>query len=52
MGGQGEAEARKRKVAEEVRAAREAISRLSPVPGPEGDALRERFEAAARRATA
>jgi hypothetical protein len=39
-------------VADEVRAAREALSRLSPVPGPEGDALRERFEAAARRATA
>ncbi|HVQ31347.1 MAG TPA: DUF349 domain-containing protein, partial [Vicinamibacteria bacterium] len=50
MGGKGEADARKRAVADEVRAAREALSRLSPVPGPEGDALRERFEAAARRA--
>ena len=50
MGGKGEAEARKRAVADEVRAAREALSRLSPLPGPEGDALKERFEAAARRA--
>ena len=50
MGGKGEAEARKRAVADEVRAAREAVARLPPVPGPEGDALRERFEAAARRA--
>jgi len=51
MGGRGEAEARRRAVADEVRAAREAVARLSPVPGPEGDALRARFEAAARRAT-
>ena len=50
MGGKGEAEARKRALADEVRAAREAVARLPPVPGPEGDALRERFEAAARRA--
>jgi hypothetical protein len=52
MGGRGEAEARKRAAVDEVRAAREALARLSPIPGPEGDALRERFEAAARRATA
>ena len=51
MGGKGEAEARRRAAADEVRAAREAMARLSPVPGPQGDALRERFEAAARRAT-
>jgi hypothetical protein len=50
LGGRGEAEARRRAVAEEVRGAREAVARLPPVPGPEGEALRERFEAAARRA--
>jgi hypothetical protein len=50
MGGRGEAEARRRAVADEVRGAREALARLPPVPGPEGEALRERFEAAARRA--
>jgi Domain of Unknown Function (DUF349) len=51
MGGRGEAEARRRAAADEVRAAREAYARLPPVPGPEGEVLRERFEAAARRAT-
>jgi hypothetical protein len=51
MGGHGEAEARRRAAADEVRAAREAYARLPPVPGPEGAALRERFEVAARRAS-
>ena len=51
MGGRGEAEARRRAAADEVRAAREAYARLPPVPGPEGEALRERFEVAARRAS-
>ena len=50
MGGRGEAEARKRATAEEVRAAREAFARLPPLPGPDGEAIRARFEAAARRA--
>jgi hypothetical protein len=50
MGGQGEAEARRRAQVEEVRAAREAYARLPPVPGPEGEALQRRFESAARRA--
>ena len=51
MGGRGEAEARRRAVADEVRAARDAYARLPPIPGPDGAALRERFEAAARRAS-
>ena len=50
MGGRGEAEARRRAVADELRGAREAFARLPPMPGPEGEALRERFLAAARRA--
>jgi hypothetical protein len=50
MGGRGEAEARRKALAEEVGAARESFARLPPVPGAEGEALRARFEAAARRA--
>jgi hypothetical protein len=50
MGGRGEADARRKAIAEEVRAARESFARLPPVPGAEGEALHARFEAAARRA--
>ncbi len=52
MGGRGEATARRKLAADEVRAAREAFARLPPLPGPEGEALRARFEAAAQRAVA
>jgi hypothetical protein len=52
IAGKGEGEARRKARAEEVKAARAAWDRLEPLPGSEAAALRDRFEAACRRAVA
>jgi hypothetical protein len=49
IGGKGEAEARFRAAADEVRAAQAAWKRIGPVPGAAGDALEARFLEACRR---
>jgi hypothetical protein len=49
IGGKAEAEARRHAAAADVQAARAAWERLGPVPGPEGESLASRFEAACRR---
>ncbi|HEX6737622.1 MAG TPA: DUF349 domain-containing protein, partial [Vicinamibacteria bacterium] len=49
IGGKGEAEARYRAAAEEVRSAQAAWKRIGPVPGAAGQALEARFVEACRR---
>jgi hypothetical protein len=49
MGGRGEAEAKRRAEADEVKAAQAAWKRLPPLPGEAGQALEHRFRAACDR---
>jgi hypothetical protein len=49
MGGKGQAEAKWREATAEVEAAQAAFKKLGPVPGPQADALRQRFHAACER---
>jgi uncharacterized protein DUF349 len=49
IAGRGEAEARQRAAAEEVRAAQAAWKRIGPVPGAAGAALENRFQSACQR---
>jgi hypothetical protein len=49
MGGKGQAEARWREATADVEAAQAAFKKLGPVAGPQGEALRRRFQTACER---
>ena len=49
MGGKGHAEAQWREATAEVEAAQAAFKKLGPVPGPQAEALRSRFQSACDR---
>jgi hypothetical protein len=49
MGGKGQAEAKWREATADVEAAQAAFKKLGPVAGPQGEALRQRFQAACDR---
>jgi hypothetical protein len=49
MGGKGQAEAKWREATADVEAAQAAFKKLGPVAGPQGEALRRRFQSACER---